>query len=137
MQKNKKAKQKSSKSKGTKQKRIGTPKIEDTEYNIALGEKALFVNYGEKTFVTSKNIAEMLLNGKLKTKDKKIAKAVQLGVFGVNGIENDTGVFLTVKGKAVYFSPKKDLLLVSSVSSLKKLYTGEEQRIKLGKIVSK
>lgn len=107
--------------------------IVDSDWIINLSEKAIFVKGETLTYVTSRKLFENLLHGTLITKGtKKKAKAIQLGVFEDEGINNKTKVFLTVKDKSVYFSPEKGKLLVSAISTLLKLCDGELNEVTLG-----
>ncbi|MCJ7572331.1 MAG: hypothetical protein MUO82_10745 [Candidatus Thermoplasmatota archaeon] len=124
MEKNKKVENKISK---TEQKDLveKTSKIQEVDYCVMLlGTKSLQIIYKDRLYLTNLQFVV--------TKIKDDVAHISLGLMTKDGIDNDVNAWLTKKGKALYFSPEKDVLLVSSVSSLEKILAGELDKSNFG-----
>lgn len=117
----------------SKPKNKSTSKIVDARCKITVSGDALLIKYKNDIYVTNLNWVEKLLDGTLKTKENKKQKSVSLGVFTDQGIDNDIDVWLTLKGKSVYFVPTNDEVLIAPVSNLQKLISGEIDKTRMGK----
>jgi len=76
---------------------------------------------------------EKLLNGTLRTIDDKKQKSIRLGIISEDGINNDVSIWITMKNKSLYFVPEENVVLITPVSNLKKLLSGEYQYTKFGR----
>lgn len=106
--------------------------IVESDTVIRVHNNAVYLNYGEITYISNKEFLEKLLEGKLKKSDHKRAKAVQFGLLTEDGIDNDNGIFLTVKGKAVYVCPEDGVLLISSVAEFTQLLNAKIREVVMG-----
>lgn len=106
--------------------------IIESDTVVRVHNNAVYLNFGETTYISNKEFLEKLLEGKLKKSNHKRAKAVRFGLLNEDGIDNDNGIFLTVKGKAVYVSPDDDVLLISSVHEFKQLLNDEIKEVVMG-----
>lgn len=113
----------------------GKPKsqIKDVNCQMMARKKSVLIKWHGETYVTNRVFIEDLIKGKLKTQKGKKAKSVRLGVFTDDGIE-DTELFLTLKGKCIYFVPDENNVLMTAVSSVEKILYEDWDEIKLGKI---
>lgn len=106
--------------------------IIESDTVVRVHNNAVYLNFGETTYISNRGFLEKLLEGKLKKSNHKRAKAVRFGLLNEDGIDNDNGIFLTVKGKAVYVSPDDDVLLISSVHEFKQLLNDEIKEVVMG-----
>jgi hypothetical protein len=111
-------------SKKSKQEKINKTTIEKTDTRMWLGKNSIQVSYEGSLYLT--NIAFV------EEKIKSLPAHIRLGVMTEDGINNDVDAWITVKGKAVYFTPKKDVVLISSLSGLKELLSGERDNLDFG-----
>jgi len=105
--------------------------IEDVDCYINTSEKAVFIKWNDETYITNRELVEQLVEGRLKTKAGKKAKAVNLGIFTDEGI-NETDVFLTVKDKSVYFVPQEGKVMITALSLMKELLMGKTDSVRMG-----
>jgi hypothetical protein len=108
-------------------------KIVDVNCYVNLSENGCFINYEEETYITSRKLLEKLIEGTLKTQKKKKAKSIKLG-FKDDGEIQDADVFLTIKGRCVYFVPYENEVLLAPLQHFKKLVNGEYSFVKMGKL---
>jgi len=106
--------------------------IKDVECYIRTGGKGVFINWNDETYITNSETLGKLVDGTLKTQKGKKAKSVRLGLKTDEGINNDVEVFLTKKGKAMYFVPNEGEVLITSVEDMKKLLDGKWEFVKMG-----
>ena len=111
-------------------------KIEDVDCIMKIRKKAFLIEYEDTTYITSLELVEKLVKGELTKKDGGIARAVHMGIFNADGIDNETDVFMSIKEKSVYFSPEKGTLLIAPLSSLDKLLHENWDNVKMGRFVN-
>ena len=117
----------------SKSKKTKKSKIVDANCYVKLTEKAVFIEYEDETYVGNREYLEKLLEGKLKTKEKKKkAKSINLGLMEDDEIQ-ETDVFLTKKGESMYFVPEEDQVLIAPISAFEKLIEGEWSYVRMGK----
>ena len=111
-------------------------KIEDVDCVMKIRKKAFLIEYEDTTYITSLELVEKLVKGELTKKDGGIARAVHMGIFNADGIDNETDVFMSIKEKSVYFSPEKGVLLITPKSSIEKLLYENWDNVKMGRFVN-
>lgn len=113
-----------------------TGKIVDVECVISTTESGngLLLSWEGDMYITNVQFLKELIDGKLKTKDGKKAKGVNLGLLTTDGIVK-TDHYLNIKGKSVYFSPSEGELFVAPVSTVQKIIDGTETKTHMGKFV--
>ena len=111
-------------------------KIEDVDCVMKIRKKAFLIEYENTAYITSLELVEKLLKGELTKKDGGIAKAVHMGIFNADGIDNDTDVYMSIKDKSVFFSPEKGTLLIAPISSLEKLLHENWDNVKMGRFTN-
>ena len=89
-------------------------KIVDVDCIMRTGKKSVFIDWNDETYVTSISLLTQLIDGDLKTKDGEKSRSIKLGIFEdgviVNTGDTDNTVWLTMKGKSIYFVPEKDIV---------------------------
>lgn len=139
----KKTSKKTDKKKSTLNKKIIPAKIVDVDCNVKIGKNALLIEYKNITYVTSKDLTQKLINGELKiktgTKTRRkgsVSKSLRLNILRDGKIINtseDKSVFLTKKEKSFYVAIDEELL-ITPVSGVQKLLSGEWRYVKMGLI---
>lgn len=114
-----------------KQKRLNG-KIKTVDCNVRLGEKSVLIDYQGITYITSKQLLTKLVYDELLTKEGKTSKSINMGIINDGEISNENESWLTKKGKAMYFAPRKDQVLIGSVDGFKELLSGAKDWLKLG-----
>lgn len=111
-------------------------KIVDVECIISTTKEGngLLVSWEGDMYITNVQFLSELIEGKKKTKAGDTAKAVKLGLLTKDGIDN-TELFLTMKGKSLYFSPSNGKLFVVPVSTVQSIIDGTVERTHMGKFV--
>ena len=111
-------------------------KIVDVECIISTTEKGngLLLSWEGDMYITNVQFLSELIEGTLKTQKGKKAKAVQLGLLTKDGIDK-TELFLTLKGKSLYFSPSKGTLFVVPVSTVSSIIEGTVDKTHMGEFV--
>ena len=111
-------------------------KIEDVECIISTTKEGngLLLSWEGDMYITNVQFLTELIEGKKKTKAGDTAKAVKLGLLTKDGID-DTELFLTMKGKSLYFSPSEGKLFVVPVSTVQKIIEGTETKTHMGEFV--
>ena len=94
----------------------------------------LLLSWDGDMYITNVQFLTELMDGKKKTLEGKKAKAVKLGLLTKDGID-DTELFLTLKGKSLYFSPTDGTLFVVPVSVIQDVIIGKVQRTHMGEFV--
>lgn len=111
-------------------------KIVDVDCILSTTESGsgLLLSYEGDMYITNVQFLTELINGKKMTKAGKVAKAVKLGLLTKDGIDN-TELFLTLKGKSLYFSPISGKLFVVPVSTVQSIIEGTVERTHMGEFV--
>ena len=94
----------------------------------------LLLSWEGDMYITNIQFLSELIEGKKLTKEGKVAKAVQLGLLTKDGID-ETELFLTLKGKSLYFCPSKGKLFVVPVSTIQKVIDGLVDSTHMGEFV--
>lgn len=110
--------------KKTKQKEIKEKKIVNTETKLYISGKSVRIVHEGTLYLTNIEFLE--------SKIKDDVFHLPLGKMEKDGINNEVQVWLTKKGKGLYFSPKKGVVLISSISGLEKVLSGELDNINFG-----
>lgn len=98
--------------------------------------KGLLVEWNDDVYITNVDFLSQLIDGTLKTKKGKKAKSVRLGLLTDDGIEEtEPQLFLTLKGKSIYFSPEEDTLLIVPVSNVVSVISGKSSKTTMGEFV--
>lgn len=98
--------------------------IEKTDCKAWLGKKSLQIQYEDKLYIANIEFVTEKMNS--------LPAHIHLGVMTDDGIENETNAWLTIKDKAVYFTPSKDVLLVTSKTGLIELLNTERDELDFG-----
>jgi len=106
--------------------------IKDVNCFLKIRENSVYVDYENEIYITSKELFVNLVMGDLETKKGEPCHTLSLGKFDENGIDNDSGVFLSVKGKSMYLVLEENKFLISSMFGAKKLITGEWDNMRFG-----
>ena len=111
-------------------------KIVDVECIISTTESGngLLLSWEGDMYITNVQFLNQLIDGKLKTKEGKKAKGVNLGLLTNDGIDK-TDHYLNIKGKSIYFSPSEGKLFVVPVSTVQKVIDGTVGRTHMGEFV--
>lgn len=118
--------------KKTKQTTVSEKEIVDVNCIINKSDKAVYINWNNETYVGSRNLLQQLADGTLTKQDGTKAKAIPLSLKTDDGLQNLDKVFLTVKGKAVYFVPDEKTFLITSLDDIVKLLNDEFHYVKMG-----
>lgn len=114
----------------------GTIKDVDCILRTTASGKGLLVEWNDNVYITNTDFLSQLIDGSLKTKKGKKAKSVRLGLLTEHGIEQtEPQLFLTLKGKSIYFSPEENVLLVVPVSNVASVISGESSKTNMGEFV--
>ena len=111
-------------------------KIVDVECIISTTEsgKGLLLSWEGDMYITNVEFLTQLLDGKLKTKGGDTAKAVNLGLLTKEKIEK-TDLFLTLKGKSLYFSPVDKTVFIVPFSTVKEVISCLVDRTHMGEFL--
>ena len=111
-------------------------KIVDVECIISTTKEGngLLLSWEGDMYITNVQFLTELMEGKKQTLEGKIAKAVKLGLLTKDGID-DTELFLTLKGKSLYFSPSEGKLFVVPVSTVQDIISGTVTKTHMGEFV--
>jgi len=96
-----------------------------------IGNNGAIVEYNDDTFITSKTLLTQLIEGDLKTKEGNPSTHLKLGKKDGAEIVN-VDVYLTLKGKSIYFVPDGQTVLIASLTSFEKLISGEWDHVRMG-----
>lgn len=113
--------------------------IIDVDCETKVRGNAVLTVYKDVTYITSVSLLYKLTNGTLKTKKDDLAKSLKLGILEHDDETNESeivesdNVFLTKKGKSYYVSIDDDLL-ITPITGIQKLLSGEYSWVKWGLI---
>ena len=94
----------------------------------------LLVRWEDDVYISNVEFVSQLIDGTLEKKDGTKAKAVPLGLLTDGGIEDtEPTLFLTMKGKSIYFCPSEGTLLIVPVANVVAVLSGTKKQTKMGK----
>lgn len=115
-----------------------TPKstIEDVDCILRTTKSGngLLVEWEDNVYISNVEFVSQLIDGTLTKKDGSKAKSVPLGLLTTDGIvDTEPQLFLTLKGKSMYFCPEEGTLLIVPVSNVQSVLSGTSEKTNMGK----
>lgn len=94
----------------------------------------LLVEWEDNVYISNVEFVSQLIDGTLTKKDGSKAKSVPLGLLTTDGIQDtEPQLFLTLKGKSMYFCPEEGTLLIVPVSNVQSVLSGKTEKTNMGK----